>query len=62
MGALVAMVLAKFGSNKREGNRRWDGEGDSVVARPTKGKEKGGCECNDNLRINPVNHKKDLLR
>lgn len=42
MGALVAMVPAKFGSNKREGNRRWAREGDFVVARQRKGRRKGG--------------------
>lgn len=42
MGALVAMVPAKFGSNKREGNRRWAGEGDFVVARQREGRRKRG--------------------
>lgn len=40
LGARVAMVAAEFGSNKREGNRRWTGEGDFGVAR--KGTERRG--------------------
>lgn len=35
LGALVAMVPAEFGSNKREGNRRWAEEGDSGNAMAT---------------------------
>lgn len=45
MGAPVAMVPAKFGSNKREGNRRWAKEGEFVVARQRKGRSKGGSLC-----------------
>lgn len=33
LGALVAMVPAEFGSNEREANRRWAGEGDTGVAK-----------------------------
>lgn len=44
MGALVAMVPAEFGSNKREGNRRRGGEGDFGVARERTGRRKGGLQ------------------
>lgn len=57
LGALVAMVPAKFGSNKREGNRRWAGEGDFGVARQRIERRKrggGGPECYGNLKINRV--------
>lgn len=42
LGALVAMVPAKFGSNKRERNRRWAREGYFWVARQRIERKKGG--------------------
>lgn len=58
MGALVAMVPAKFGSNKREGEQAvgWGGGlcGGKTEERE---KEKGVPKRYGNLKITPVNHK-----
>lgn len=55
LGALVAMVPAEFGSNKREANRRW-GWGGGLWGGKTEAREKerGVPECYGNLKINPV--------